>query len=53
MSILLIEKLRMRSKACDSKRREFHIYMLLNLWQWSCLLVIIFATPKASACDVF
>ncbi len=30
--MLLIEKLSMRSKACDIKRREFHIYMLLNLW---------------------
>ena len=27
--MLLIEKLSMRSKACDIKRREFHIYMFI------------------------
>ena len=28
--MLLIEKLSMRSKACDIKRREFHIYLTIS-----------------------
>ena len=39
--MLLIEKLSMRSKACDIKRREFHIYIYVYLIYDGTALVLI------------